>query len=471
MAASDGSRPLIAIVGRPNVGKSTLFNRLAGFNRAIVENAPGVTRDRHYSEASFDDRPVILVDTGGFTTGEEKDPVLGSVRQQAQLAIEEADLVLFVVDAKTGALPIDAELGGLLRRSERPVIVVANKIDRPGDIDAMAAEFFKLGLGTPMGTSAEHGLGIQTLKEAVVKRLKLKRPSVVAERKRSSIPRVAIVGRPNVGKSTLVNTLLKENRMVVSPIAGTTRDPIDSELTVNGAPVILTDTAGIRRKSTISLRVEQFSVVSALKTLDRADVALVMLDANEAGVDQDLRIAAIAEEKGIPLLIVVNKWDTLFKTVKEREFREELKARFRFVSYAPIVFVSATDKIGTDKLIPLALSLHEEAGRRVPTPLLNRLLERMINDHPLPFHNGKALKIYFCAQVGSFPPAFAFVSSRAAAIPERYRRYVTNTIRESFSYRVPMRVFFKDKAKDPNRQAPPSKRGPSRQAQRARRTR
>ncbi|HEX5744811.1 MAG TPA: ribosome biogenesis GTPase Der [Archangium sp.] len=465
-------KPLVAIVGRPNVGKSTLFNRLARRRIALVEDQPGVTRDRHYWDVDYDGRDITIIDTGGFVPG-EKDSLLQQVREQAQLAVEECDAIIFVTDARVGLTSADQDVAHYLRQSGKPVVVAANKLDsESGSLQALAGEFFRLGLGEVFPISAEHGLGVGTMMETVMGKLPPLSPEELAAREQAAKAeeaaeageggeegeetapaeeedrpiRVAIIGRPNVGKSTLVNALLKEKRVVASEVPGTTRDPIDSELTYKDRKVILTDTAGIRRKKTIAHRVEKFSVVAALKSMERSDVAVLLMDATEPAVDQDAKLAGIAEEKGRALVIVVNKWDLISTDKRKQElFREDLKHALKFVHYAPIVFTSALTGSKVEKVLELAVELAVQFRYRAPTPQLNRLLEHMADNHPAPIVGRGPLRLYYMAQVGTAPPTFAITCNRPDGVPDMYKRYITNQLRGTFDLRVPIRLLFRDR--------------------------
>lgn len=447
---STASRPLVAIVGRPNVGKSTLFNRLARRRLAIVENTPGVTRDRHYADAELGGRPVTLVDTGGFVPDTKEDPLSGFVRQQAQAAVEECDVVLFVVDARTGVTAADEEVARYLRKQTRPLLLLVNKVDSHRDTEVAVADFHALALGEPMPVSAEHGEGMAELSEAIATKLP-PAPEEPAEVEGLAEPdedrpiRVAIVGRPNVGKSTLVNALLGQQRVIVSPIAGTTRDPIDTELTWKGRRVVLTDTAGIRRKAAISQKVEGFSVLGALRAVEDSDVAVLVLDASEPAVEQDLKIAALAEEKGRALIVCVNKWDLVHGKQREEPFREEVKWYMKWVSWAPMLFVSAKDGERVSKVLDVSLSLFEQQYFRAGTPMLNRIVEHVTTEHSLPVVGGKQLRIYYAAQVATAPPAFAFMCNMPGKVPDRYQRYVSNYLRDTFRLKVPIRLFWRER--------------------------
>jgi GTPase len=448
-------KPLVAIVGRPNVGKSTLFNRLAGRKLALVEDEPGVTRDRHYADAQWGDRTFTLIDTGGFVPG-ERDSLLKQVREQAQLAVEECDVILFVTDGRAGLTAADEAVAELLRKSGKPVVVAANKLDSSSDtMQALSGEFFRMGLGEVLALSAEHGLGVPGLVEAVLDRLPPKQEGEDAEvLPEDGTIRVAIIGRPNVGKSTMVNAILKEKRVVASEVPGTTRDPIDSALTYKGHKLILTDTAGIRRKRSIAHRVEQFSVVSALKVMDRSDVAVLIMDATEPAVDQDAKLAGLAEDKGRALVIVVNKWDLIGTDQRRQEaYREALKHALKFVGYAPIIFTSALTGTKVEKVVDIAVELAEQFRYRAPTPQLNRLLEHMVDSNPAPIVAGKPLRLYYIAQVGTAPPTFALTCNNPERVPDMYKRYITNQLRKTFDLRVPLRLLFRARPGQAKREA------------------
>jgi GTP-binding protein len=448
-------KPLVAIVGRPNVGKSTLFNRLIGRRAALVEDVPGVTRDRHYADATAGDRTFTVIDTGGFVPG-DKDLLLKEVREQAQLAVDECDVILFVTDGRAGLTSADEAVAQLLRRSGKPVLVAANKLDSAsGTMQSLAAEFFRMGLGDVLPVSAEHALGFPQLQEALIAKLPKKQEGEDSEeRPDDGTTRIAIIGRPNVGKSTLVNSLLKKKRLVSSEIPGTTRDPIDTTLLYKEKKLVLTDTAGIRRKRSIAQRVEKYSVVAALKVLDRSDVAVLLMDATEPAVDQDAKLASLAEDKGRALVIVVNKWDLIGTDERRQEsYREALKYSLKFVGYAPIVFTSALKGTKVEKVLDIAIELAEQFRYRAPTPQLNRLLEHMVDNNPAPIFAGRPLRLYYIAQVGVAPPTFAVTCNHPEGIPEMYKRYITNQLRKTFDLRVPLRLLFKERPGKAKREA------------------
>jgi GTPase len=456
-------RPLIALVGRPNVGKSTLFNRIAGRRAAIVEDVPGVTRDRNYVDVEWDGRALSFVDTGGFEP-KSRDAVMQVVRRQAQLAVDEASAVLLVVDGREGLTSMDQAIADLLRSSGKPLFVVVNKVDTAGVEDAAPmAEFHRLGFSEVHAVSAEHSRGIAGLLDALVVELGVELGATATpeddlemgdapelpDASREAPPaeiRIAIVGRPNVGKSTFVNALLGEERLVVSETPGTTRDSIDSVLSYKGRQFVVTDTAGIRRKRSIAQRVEAYSVVRAMRSMEDAEVVACLLDAAEAGVEQDARLLSMVAEKGRALVVLVNKWD-----LGEREgatqawYRSELAKRLPFVSWAPMIFTSGKTGKGVAKLLDTSARLIEQYRARFPTHALNQLLEDVQLSHPAPLARGRSVKLYYMAQVGSAPPTFAVQCSRPEAITDAYKRFVENRFREAFRLEVPIRFIYRER--------------------------
>ena len=439
-------RPLIAILGRPNVGKSTLFNRIAGRRLALVQDVPGVTRDRHYADAEWQGRPLAIVDTGGFVT-EEDGGLAAQVRAQAELAAAEADVVLMVVDGRSGPTAADETLARALRRTGKPLLLVVNKLDSPATAETGTGDFYRLGIPDVFPASAEHALGMDALLDAVVARLpKPVEPPEGPESEENAPVRLTILGRPNVGKSTLLNAIVREERVVASPEPGTTRDPIDTTLVHQGRRFVLTDTAGIRRRKAVGEGVEKLSVLAALRSMERAEVAVLVLDGTEPGVDQDARLAGLVAERARALLVVVNKWDLVAKDPRtEKRTREELKWTLKFVSYAPIIFVSALTGSKVDKVLDLAAGLQDTFRMRVPTPALNKLLGHLVDAHPAPIVDGRPLRLYYIAQVGTAPPAFAITTNRPEKVPEAYKRYISNQLRETFGLRVPLQLFFREK--------------------------
>ncbi len=444
---SRAPRPIVAIVGRPNVGKSTLFNRIIGRRQALVEDLPGVTRDRNYGDTEWDGRAFTVVDTGGFLP-ETEDRLLQQVRDQALLAVEEAESVVLVVDGLAGLTAADQEVAKLLRRSGKPVFVAVNKLDNTKrEENEFFAEFYRLGIEETHPVSAEHGRGVGTLLDAVVGSFPKSGP--LTEEPDEDVVRVAIVGRPNVGKSTFVNKLLGEERFVASDVPGTTRDPVDARLEHEGRTYVLTDTAGIRRKKTIAAKVEQFSVMRSLSAIERADVVILLMDANEAAVDQDARIADIANEKGKALIVVINKWDVVpDKRDTEAYYREEIAKRLPFVAYAPMLFASAKTGSHVFKSLAVAGELFEQYKARVPTPLLNQFLEKIVDEHPAPRgQGGNPVRLFYIAQISSRPPTFALTSNRPSEVAEDYKRFITNRMRAAFGFKVPLRLVFRQKSK------------------------
>src|SRR6266545_5004988 len=436
MALTRSPRPLIGLVGRPNVGKSTLFNRIAGRRAAIVEDVPGVTRDRNYADVEWEERALSIVDTGGFEP-ESRDRLIGQVREQAQLAVDEAAAIVLVVDGREGLMPVDRAVAELLRRAGKPLFVAVNKVDSPRTEEEIAlAEFHALGFGEVHALPPEPPAPEEKPEPEEV---------TEDERPRGDV-RLAVVGRPNVGKSTFVNALLGEERFVVSEVPGTTRDAIDSIVVHRGKRFVVTDTAGIRRKRSIALKVEAYSVVRAMRAIDDAEVVACLLDATEAGVEQDARLLGLVTEKGKALVVVVNKWD-----IAEREgatqdwYRAELGKRLPFVAFAPMVFVSAKEGRGVTKVLERAERLVEQYRARFPTPQLNELLVAIQEEHPAPLAKGHPVKLYYVAQVAYAPPTFVIQCSRPEAIGDSYRRFVENRLRDAFGLEIPMRLVFKER--------------------------
>ncbi|PLX93347.1 MAG: ribosome biogenesis GTPase Der [Desulfuromonas sp.] len=432
---------VVAIVGRPNVGKSTLFNRILGQRKALVEDFPGVTRDRHYAEVTRYATPFTLIDTGGFEPVSE-DRLLVQMREQSQLAVEEADLILFVLDGKNGINPSDEEVATMLRRVNKPVLFVVNKID--GDKQELGlGEFYALGVDELFPISAEHGRGMSDLIETLLDYL----PAQERRDDDSGQTRLAIIGRPNVGKSSLVNRLLGSERMVANPAAGTTRDSIDTPFAYNRKNYLLIDTAGIRRKGKVSQKLEKFSVVQALKAMDRAHVVLVVIDATEGVTDQDMTVAGYAYEKGRAVILVVNKWDSVAKdNATMKRYLEKIRMQFKFLAFAPVLFVSALTGQRVNKVMGEVEKVAAEFNRQVPTAALNRVLEETLRDHPPPLVQGKRLRFYYGTQTAVRPPHFLFFVNVADGIHFSYQRYLTNRLREAFGFSgSPIRLSFRER--------------------------
>jgi GTP-binding protein len=434
-------KPVIAIVGRPNVGKSTLFNRILGERRAITADEPGTTRDRLVALADWDGRPFYLIDTGGFEP-ESPDVIRRGIREQALAAVKEADAVIFLVDATTGITADDAEVAAALRRSGKPVVLAANKADNPRR-EWDTAEFYRLGMGEPFPVSAHHNSGVADLMEQVLSKL----PQSDEEAAVPEGMRITIVGRPNTGKSSLLNALVGKERTIVSEIPGTTRDSIDTVFDWKGEKITLIDTAGIRRRGRIEVGVESFSTLRSLQAIDRSDVTLLVLDATEMGVAQDTHIAGYAVERFKGLILVVNKWDMAKDLKLEEETVESaLRQRFHFAPWAPIVFVSALKRAGLGQLMKAAKHTYEQRNLRIATSDLNKIIERAVGEH-LPRQVGKRrLNILYATQASVNPPTFVFFCSNPQLVHFSYVRYLENRLRELFGFDgTPIRLVFKAK--------------------------
>ena len=435
-------RNIVAIVGRPNVGKSTLFNRIIGERDAIVDPQSGVTRDRHYGEAQWNGKKFIVIDTGGYVP-ESKDVFEAAIREQVWIAIEEADVIVFVVDGITGVTPLDVEIAKILRQTNKKVVLAVNKIDNEKS-EIYIAQFYELGVGEPFPISALHGRKIGDFLDEVVKDL----PSVDGEEKNEEDQiKVAIVGQPNVGKSSFVNAVLGENRTIVTDIPGTTRDSIDTQFEYNGNKFLLIDTAGLRKRSKIKESIEFYSAIRALKALQRCDVTVVMLDATCGLERQDLRIIGEAAELKKGIVIAVNKWDLVENDANTAlEHEHALKTRLKVFDYVPVVFISAKTKQRIFKVLDLAKVVHDERAKRIKTSELNKVLFPIVKETPPPAVSGKEIKIKYVTQVKSSPPVFAFFANFPDDIPEHYKRFLENKIRENFGFiGVPLTIIFKRK--------------------------
>ncbi len=437
-------KPILAIVGRPNVGKSALFNRIAGGRKAIVFNEPGVTRDRNYSDVEWEGSHFTLIDTGGFEPV-SKDRIFIQMREQCQLAIEEADAILFVMDGKEGLTPSDKEIADILRRQNKPVFFVVNKIDEPMHEDRVP-DFYGLGVEQLFSVSAEHHQGVGDLMDEVVKVL----PKTPEEKQDEDLTRVAVVGRPNVGKSSLINRLLGYKRVLVDETPGTTRDAIDTVLERNGKGYVLVDTAGIRRKSRISLRLEQYSIVEALRSIDRSDVALLLLDSKEGVTDQDARIGGFIHEKGKGCILLVNKWDLVKKdTYTLKEFERGVYEQLKYLSYAPILFISALTGQRVSKILNLVDQVAEQMKKRISTAQLNKRFGRWVETNPPPLFKNRIVKLNYITQVSTGPPTFLVYTNHPEGIHFSYERYLVNQMREAFGFHgVPIRLGYRRKGKE-----------------------
>ena len=441
------TKPLVALVGRPNVGKSTLFNRLIEQPLAIVEDTPGTTRDRIHADAEWGGMTFTFVDTGGLLPDSPGD-LAASVREQVTIAIDEADVVVFLVDVTEGPTASDVEIASLLRRSSKPVLLAANKSDnQKRRQDAM--EFYELGLGEPLPVSALHGTGTGDLLQALLK-------VVPADTAYPPVEgtRLAIVGRPNVGKSSLLNAVLGRQRMIVSEKPGTTRDAVDSVIEWKGETVILVDTAGIRRRGRVAPGIERYSVIRALRAIQRADVALLLLDAVEGVTEQDAHIAGYVLQEGKGLVIVMNKWDLVDKdTHTLQQYTNDIREALKFVAYAPVVFVSAETGQRVSNLMGIALAVQEGRSRRIATGELNRVVGEATTKHAPPSKKGKRLKIYYATQVAVAPPAFVFFVNDRELVHFTYQRYLENQLREAFGFEgSPLRMTFRNRARDASHQ-------------------
>jgi GTP-binding protein len=438
------ARPVVAIVGRPNVGKSTIFNRIVGDRLAIVEDMPGVTRDRLYGVGEWLDHNFSVIDTGGIEI-EGANELLKSVRAQAELAIEEADVIIFMVDGKAGITSSDSEVAELLFRAKKPIVLAVNKIDnikRQDDI----YEFYSLGFGTPYGISGSHGTGIGDLLDAVVESF----PEDEEEEYGEEVIRVALIGRPNVGKSSLVNAILGEDRVIVSEIAGTTRDAIDTPFEKDGQKYVIIDTAGMRKRGKVYENTEKYSVMRAMKAIERADVALVLINGEEGIIDQDKHIAGYAHEAGKAAIFVVNKWDVVEKDEKTmKDFTQQIRDHFLFMSYAPIVFLSAKTKQRVHKLLPVVVQVAEQHALRIQTHVLNDVISDAVAINPPPTDKGRRLRINYATQVTVKPPTFVLFVNDPTMMHFSYERYLENKIRAAFGFvGTPMRLFSRKKSDD-----------------------
>ncbi|MFJ6969074.1 MAG: ribosome biogenesis GTPase Der [Ligilactobacillus salivarius] len=422
------ANPVVAIVGRPNVGKSTIFNRLAGERISIVEDTPGVTRDRIYARTEWLGHPFNLIDTGGIDIGDE--PFLTQITEQAEIAIEEADVIIFVVSVKEGVTDADEKVARILYRTDKPVVLAVNKVDNP-ELRADIYDFYSLGFGEPIPVAGTHGIGTGDLLNKIIKEF----PKDATNEEDDSI-KFSFIGRPNVGKSSLVNAILGENRVIVSNIEGTTRDAIDTRFeTEDGTKYTMIDTAGIRKKGKVYENTEKYSVLRAMRAIDRSDVVCVVLNAEEGIREQDKHVAGYAHEAGRAIVIVVNKWDTLKKDNKTMsDFENLIRQEFQYLSYAPIVFVSAKTKQRLDKLPELIKRVNDNHEQRISSAVLNDVVMDAIAHNPTPTDNGKRLRIYYATQVAIKPPTFVIFVNDPELMHFSYERFLENQIREAFDF-------------------------------------
>lgn len=440
------SKPIVAIVGRPNVGKSTLFNRVLGKRVSIVEDSPGVTRDRIYGEAEWQGMSFLMIDTGGIEPDSE-DVILSKIREQAEIAIETADIIIFLVDGREGLLPSDREVASMLIKTGKEVILVVNKVDTRTLPDYFY-DFYELGLGEPIAISAANMLGLGDLLDMVTDRF----PKIMKELEEDDSVKIAVIGKPNVGKSSFINALIGEDRLIVSDIAGTTRDSIDTEFMWRDEKYVLIDTAGIRRKSKISGNIERYSVIRAVSAIERCDVCLLMIDAGEGVTEQDKKIAGMAHESGKGIVTVANKWDLVKKeTDTMAQFRKDINRELPFMTYAPSVFISVLQRQRLDKVMELAKSVSEMRAMRVPTGRLNSLIIDATMMKQPPSDKGKRLKIYYVTQVGIKPPLFSFQVNKRELMHFSYSRYLENKIREGFGFEgTSIKFVFREKGEVEN---------------------
>ena len=435
-------KAILAIVGRPNVGKSTLFNTLAGEKISIVEDHPGVTRDRIYADVTWLNHSFSMIDTGGIEM-DSKDKMLKHMREQADIAIDTADVILFLVDVRQGLVDADFKVADMLRKSGKPVILVVNKVDNFEKYMPDVYEFYNLGIGDPHPISAASKLGIGDMLDAVMELFDLEK----IEEEEDDRPKIAIVGKPNAGKSSLINNLLGENRVIVSDVAGTTRDAIDTEIVYNGTEYVFIDTAGLRRKSKIKENIERYSIIRTVAAIERSDVVILMIDATEGVSEQDAKIAGIAHDRGRGLIIAVNKWDAIEKdnhTVKE--YTKKVRDILSFVPYAEIIFISALTGQRTKKIFDMLETVIENHAMRIQTGALNEILMEAVALQQPPSDKGKRLKLFYMTQVSTKPPTFVLFVNKKELMHFSYQRYIENRIRDTFGFMgTPIRIFIRER--------------------------
>lgn len=461
------SLPVVAIVGRPNVGKSTLFNRLVGFKKAVVHDRPGVTRDRLYEVTEAHGRRFMLIDTGGLEPVPDT-PLLQAMRHQVMVAVEEADVIVFVVDARAGFTPADLEVSNLLRRSDKPVVLAVNKVDGPSHED-LAADFWQMGVEQMFTVSAEHGRGWYELTDEIVSNLPEAGPDEFEEEDLGELPeepeeeaddpeaplkqapmphelRIAVIGRPNIGKSTLVNRLLGEERHLVHDMPGTTMDPVDSLLEVDGQRYLLVDTAGVRRKTKIGDPLERFVSLRSIRAIERCHVAVLLIDATEGVTTQDARLIELVIDRGRALIILVNKWDLTreLEDVDSRAIADQIEAKLPHADWAPFLFISARTGKGVHRVLPAVDRAFHQFNTRLPTGRLNRFLQDSVAAHSVPQRYHRPVRLYFATQARVRPPTFVFWSNTPEGVPESYKRYLQNRLREQFGFEgTPLKLHFR----------------------------
>lgn len=440
--AKKRGKPVVAVVGRPNVGKSTLFNVLAGERISIVKDTPGITRDRIYADAEWLKHRFTLVDTGGIEP-ESRDILLSQMREQAQIAIDTADVILFMVDAKQGMTDADSKVADMLRRAAKPVVLVVNKVDSQERDMLSVYEFYNLGIGEPHGISAANRTGIGDMLDEVVKYF----PETAGEDEEDDKIRVAIVGKPNVGKSSIINRLLGENRLIVSDIAGTTRDAVDTEVTYHGREYVFIDTAGLRRKNKIKEELERYMIIRTVSAVERADIVVLVIDAVDGVTEQDAKIAGIAHDRGKGMIIAVNKWDAIEKDNKTtREYEKKIRQVLSFMPYAEILYISALTGQRLPKLYDIIEAVHENHAMRVATGVLNEIMSEAVAMQQPPSDKGKRLRLYYITQVAVKPPTFVIFVNDKDLMHFSYTRYIENQIRETFGFRgTPLKFFIRER--------------------------
>lgn len=439
------AKPVVAIVGRPNVGKSTLFNKIVGKRIAIVEDTPGVTRDRLYAEAEWNGKSFTLIDTGGIEPV-SNDRILTEMRNQSQVAIDTADVIVLVVDVREGMTATDKDVANMLIRSQKPVLIACNKCDTPGDPPLQMYDFYNLSLGDPIPVSGVHGSGVGDLLDEICNHL----PENDGDDEDEDVIKIAVVGKPNAGKSSLINKILGENRVIVSPIAGTTRDSIDTEYEKDGDKFLIIDTAGMRKRNKIEENVERFSVIRALNAVDRADVVLIMVDATEGVTEQDTKIAGYAHEQGKASLICVNKWDLIEKDTKTMSnFRLEVQEGLSYMLYAPILFISAKTGQRVEKIFEMAKYVANQSSMRISTGMLNDVINDATSRVQPPSDKGKRLKIFYITQASVKPPTFVLFVNDKKLAHFSYIRYLENQLRNTFGFEgTPIRFIIRERDKE-----------------------
>lgn len=436
------SKPIVAIVGRPNVGKSTLFNALAGEAISIVKDTPGVTRDRIYADVTWLDHAFTMIDTGGIEP-DSSDIILSQMREQAEIAIATADVIIFIVDVKQGLVDSDAKVADMLRRSKKPVVLVVNKVDNFSKYNADVYEFYNLGIGDPVPVSAVSKLGLGDMLDEVVKHF----PDTKQEDTEDERPRIAIIGKPNVGKSSLINKLLGENRLIVSDIAGTTRDAVDTVIKRDGKEYVFIDTAGLRRKSRIKEELERYSIIRSVTAVERADVVVLLIDATEGVTEQDAKIAGIAHERGKGVIVAVNKWDAVEKDDKTiYRHTEKIKETLSFMPYAELLFISAMTGQRINKLFEIIDVVIENHALRIGTGVLNEIMAEAVALQQPPSDKGKRLKLYYITQVAVKPPTFVIFVNDKELMHFSYTRYIENKVREAFGFKgTPLKFIIRER--------------------------